>query len=42
VLTPEGCDARAVARLVASKPPTPIRPLYLRAPDAKLPGGISL
>lgn len=42
VLTPEGCDARAVARLAAGKAPTPIRPLYLRAPDAKLPGGISL
>ena len=42
VLTPAGCDARAVARLAAGKPPTPIRPLYLRAPDAKLPGGISL
>lgn len=42
VLTPAGCDARAVARLVATKAPTPIRPLYLRAPDAKLPGGISL
>jgi len=40
VLTPEGCDARAVARLAAAKSPTPIRPLYLRAPDAKLPGGI--
>lgn len=42
VLTPEGCDARAVARLAAAKAQTPIRPLYLRAPDAKLPGGISL
>ena len=42
VLTPAGCDARAVARLAAAKAPTPIRPLYLRAPDAKLPGGISL
>ena len=40
VLTPEGCDARAVARIAAAKSPTPIRPLYLRAPDAKLPGGI--
>lgn len=39
VLTPEGCDARHVARLAAARPPTPIRPLYLRAPDAKLPGG---
>ncbi|MBU1378294.1 MAG: tRNA (adenosine(37)-N6)-threonylcarbamoyltransferase complex dimerization subunit type 1 TsaB [Alphaproteobacteria bacterium] len=42
ILTPEGCDARAVARLAAASAPTPIRPLYLRAPDAKLPGGISL
>jgi tRNA threonylcarbamoyladenosine biosynthesis protein TsaB len=40
ILTPEGCDARAVARLAATRPPAPIRPLYLRAPDAKLPGGI--
>ncbi|WP_068876682.1 MULTISPECIES: tRNA (adenosine(37)-N6)-threonylcarbamoyltransferase complex dimerization subunit type 1 TsaB [unclassified Phenylobacterium] len=40
VLTPEGCDARAVARLAAARPAAPIRPLYLRAPDAKLPGGI--
>lgn len=39
VITPEGCDARHVARLAAAKSPTPIRPLYLRAPDAKLPGG---
>jgi tRNA threonylcarbamoyladenosine biosynthesis protein TsaB len=39
VLAPEGCDARQVARLAAAKPLTPIRPLYLRAPDAKLPGG---
>ncbi len=42
VLAADGCDARAVARLAGSKSPTPIRPLYLRAPDAKLPGGISL
>jgi tRNA threonylcarbamoyladenosine biosynthesis protein TsaB len=39
VLLPAGCDARHVARLAAAKPATPIRPLYLRAPDAKLPGG---
>lgn len=37
ILTPEGCDARIVARLAAARPSTPIRPLYLRAPDAKLP-----
>lgn len=40
ILTPEGCDARIVARLAAGRPAAPIRPLYLRAPDAKLPGGI--
>lgn len=40
VIVPEGCDARHVARLAARKLVTPIRPLYLRAPDAKLPGGI--
>ncbi|PZQ64631.1 MAG: tRNA (adenosine(37)-N6)-threonylcarbamoyltransferase complex dimerization subunit type 1 TsaB [Phenylobacterium zucineum] len=39
ILTPEGCDARHVARLAAARAATPIRPLYLRAPDAKLPGG---
>ena len=39
LLAPEGCDARHVARLAADRPATPIRPLYLRAPDAKLPGG---
>lgn len=38
-LSPEGCDARHVARLAASRSATPIRPLYLRAPDARLPGG---
>jgi tRNA threonylcarbamoyladenosine biosynthesis protein TsaB len=37
VLTPQGCDARIVARLAAARPATPIRPLYLRAPDARLP-----
>src|SRR4051812_30657772 len=26
ILTPEGCDARIVARLAAAKPPAPIRP----------------
>jgi tRNA threonylcarbamoyladenosine biosynthesis protein TsaB len=33
-------DPLAVARLAEAKPPTPARPLYLRAPDAKLPGGL--
>jgi len=37
LLTPQGCDARIVARLAATRPATPIRPLYLRAPDARLP-----
>ena len=37
ILTPEGCDARGVARLASGRAVTPIRPLYLRAPDAKLP-----
>jgi tRNA threonylcarbamoyladenosine biosynthesis protein TsaB len=32
----------AVAALAARKAPVPPRPLYLRAPDAKLPGGRSL
>lgn len=37
LLTPEGADARLVARLAAGREPTPARPLYLRAPDARLP-----
>ncbi|WP_293907601.1 tRNA (adenosine(37)-N6)-threonylcarbamoyltransferase complex dimerization subunit type 1 TsaB [Phenylobacterium sp.] len=39
ILIPDGCDARQVARLAAARAPTPIHPLYLRAPDARLPGG---
>ena len=39
VRTPEGCDARKVAALAAARQPAPLKPLYLRAPDAKLPGG---
>ena len=37
VVPAEGADARAVARLAASREPGPLKPLYLRAPDAKLP-----
>lgn len=37
VLEREGCDPRVVARLAAARPAAPLRPLYLRAPDAKLP-----
>jgi tRNA threonylcarbamoyladenosine biosynthesis protein TsaB len=33
----EGTDARQVARLAQMRDPRPARPLYLRAPDAKLP-----
>ena len=33
----EGADARHVARLAAARAPGPLRPLYLRTPDAKLP-----
>ncbi len=33
----EGADARAVARLAQGRSPGPLKPLYLRAPDAKLP-----
>ena len=35
-------DPVAVARLAAARTPVPPRPLYLRAPDAKLPGGRDL
>jgi tRNA threonylcarbamoyladenosine biosynthesis protein TsaB len=37
VVLAEGADARQVARLAAGKPVTPLNPLYLRAPDARLP-----
>lgn len=37
LLTPEGADARHVARLAALRAPVPARPLYLRAPDARAP-----
>jgi tRNA threonylcarbamoyladenosine biosynthesis protein TsaB len=37
----EGCDAALVAQLGAARDPRPPRPLYLRAPDAKLPGGVT-
>lgn len=33
-------DPAALARLAVAAPLTPPRPLYLRAPDAKLPGGL--
>jgi tRNA threonylcarbamoyladenosine biosynthesis protein TsaB len=33
----EGADARQVARLASARSPAPLKPLYLRAPDAKLP-----
>jgi tRNA threonylcarbamoyladenosine biosynthesis protein TsaB len=35
--TPDGPDPVAIARLAARAPIRPVRPLYLRAPDAKLP-----
>ena len=38
----EHADPAAVARLAAVRAPVPPRPLYLRAPDAKLPGGREL
>jgi len=37
VVAAEGCDARQVARLGAAGQAGPLRPLYLRTPDAKLP-----
>jgi len=39
ILAAEGCDARKVAALAATRPAAALTPLYLRAPDAKLPGG---
>ena len=38
-VTLDAPDPAEVARLGASQDPVPARPLYLRAPDARLPGG---
>jgi len=38
IVAAEGADPVVVARLAAGRPPAPPRPLYLRAPDARLPG----
>lgn len=41
VIDAPACDPAAVARLAAVAPAGPApRPLYLRAPDARLPGGL--
>lgn len=37
IVEAEGADPVAVARLAAGRAPAPPRPLYLRAPDARLP-----
>ncbi|MEM7728720.1 MAG: tRNA (adenosine(37)-N6)-threonylcarbamoyltransferase complex dimerization subunit type 1 TsaB [Pseudomonadota bacterium] len=39
----QGCDVRVLARMAASSDPNrhPAEPLYARAPDAKLPGGVT-
>jgi tRNA threonylcarbamoyladenosine biosynthesis protein TsaB len=37
ILPAEGADASDVARFAAARDPAPLKPLYLRAPDAKLP-----
>lgn len=37
VVEAEGADARTVARIAQGRTPGPLKPLYLRAPDAKLP-----
>lgn len=42
VIEADHADPVAVVALAAARAPTPPRPLYLRAPDAKLPGGRSL
>ena len=42
IMDVDHADPIAVARLAAAKPAVPPRPLYLRAPDAKLPGGRDL
>lgn len=42
VIAADQTDPAAVAAIAAARAPAPPRPLYLRAPDAKLPGGRSL
>ncbi len=42
IMAADHAEPEAVARLAAAKAPVPPRPLYLRAPDAKLPGGRDL
>ena len=37
LLPADGADAGEVARLATLRDPAPLKPLYLRAPDAKLP-----
>lgn len=40
--TPDHVACLSIARLAATKSVIPPRPLYLRAPDARLPGGVLL
>ncbi|CAN5859665.1 tRNA (adenosine(37)-N6)-threonylcarbamoyltransferase complex dimerization subunit type 1 TsaB [soil metagenome] len=42
VVAADHADPVAVAQIAQVRPPVPPRPLYLRAPDAKLPGGHDL
>src|SRR5690606_4470657 len=42
VIEADHADPAAVAAIAAVRPASPPRPLYLRAPDAKLPGGRDL
>ncbi|MDO8324866.1 MAG: tRNA (adenosine(37)-N6)-threonylcarbamoyltransferase complex dimerization subunit type 1 TsaB [Phenylobacterium sp.] len=42
VVAADHADPVAVAQIAAVRLPVPPRPLYLRAPDAKLPGGRNL
>lgn len=42
VVTADHVDPVAVAQIALVRPPVPPRPIYLRAPDAKLPGGRDL
>jgi tRNA threonylcarbamoyladenosine biosynthesis protein TsaB len=37
LIAADGADARTVAKLTAGRAPAPAAPLYLRAPDARLP-----
>jgi tRNA threonylcarbamoyladenosine biosynthesis protein TsaB len=40
VIDAPGADARDVAQIAQARAPGPLKPLYLRAPDAVLPASV--